>query len=104
MAKVQPFREHLRADKHLRLAGFEIADNLFVSRACAGRIEVQPRHSRIGEKACHLLLDLFRPEAHDFQLLPVAFGAMAGIRGNGGEVRRGNRSNDRPVRPETCGK
>ena len=54
---VEPLRDHLRADQHIRLVCEEAGEDRFVGIAPAGDVAVPAEGARLRKGAAHLLLD-----------------------------------------------
>src|SRR5438270_6753929 len=61
--KMQTFRDHLRADKNVDLAGAKTSQIFAISVFARHRISVHPSHRRFRKKLRDSALDLFRPES-----------------------------------------
>ena len=78
MVKVQPFGNHLRTDKNIRLSLFKIGDDTLVGRACASGIQVHTGNGRFGKQEFDVVLYLFRTETAVAQVRSFASGTDAG--------------------------
>ena len=76
ISEIQPFRQHLRSDKDLRLSFLEVGNDAFVSRTGTRRIEIQPFDLRRREQGSYFLLHLLCPKTHHLQLRTLAFRTM----------------------------
>ena len=83
MVEVQTLRHHLRTDQNIGLSLFKVCNNLFVSRAGAGGIQIHTRHGCFGEKDFDVVLNLFRTKAavHQFRTFAgrTGFRQLVGI-------------------------
>ena len=75
LREIQPLRDHLCADHHVRLARSEPPEQLFVRVLFTGGVHVHAHRPRIRKKAIHLFLDLLRARAEILDIPSFAFGA-----------------------------
>ena len=78
VVEVQPFGNHLRTDKNIRLSLFKIGDDTLVGRACAGGIQIHTGNGRFGKQEFDVVLYLFRTETAVAQVRSFASGTDAG--------------------------
>ena len=75
---IQPFGNHLRTDKNIRLSLFKIGDDTLVGRACAGGIQIHTGNGGFGKRGFDVVLYLFRTETAVAQVRSFASGTDAG--------------------------
>ena len=62
MAEVETFGNHLRTDENAAFLLFEVRNDLFVSLAVAGCIEIHTGNGIVGKSMLYLFFDAFCPE------------------------------------------